>query len=139
MRLPRPLANPRFMFLLFGKGEDAFWRLVRFEAESEPERLDWGYEVALAEQARAERRRQRRAELLDPDRDVGLTLEQALARLQGVKGGRGGKWMARCPVHDDRHPSLLITEKEAFPGEPYFHCFAGCDFRAIQEALKRHG
>lgn len=36
-------------------------------------------------------------------------LQQVLERLQGVK--RSGKeWSARCPAHDDRSPSLSVSE-----------------------------
>jgi hypothetical protein len=37
---------------------------------------------------------------------------------KGLGGRRvGGDWMARCPAHDDRAPSLLIRE--------LVHSFAG--------------
>ena len=44
-----------------------------------------------------------------------------------------GSWMARCPAHDDRDPSLHITPKE---GRVLLHCFAGCSYQEIVNALK---
>ena len=45
-------------------------------------------------------------------------------------GGRkaGGGWMARCPAHDDREPSLSI--RDAGDGKVLVRCHAGCDQRA---------
>jgi len=42
-------------------------------------------------------------------------------------GGRkaGGSWMARCPAHDDREPSLSI--RDADDSKVLVHCHAGCD------------
>ncbi len=54
----------------------------------------------------------------------------------------GGHWhgaygTARCPAHDDREPSLSI--RGGLDGEPVFHCFAGCDWRDIKDALRARG
>ncbi len=41
-------------------------------------------------------------------------------------------WVALCPAHADRNPSLSI----AWDGEKVLlHCFAGCSFAAICEKL----
>jgi DNA primase len=45
----------------------------------------------------------------------------------------GGTWhglnaMCRCPVHDDRTPSLSLRRGEQ---AILVHCFAGCDRKAI--------
>ncbi len=50
----------------------------------------------------------------------------------------GGRWhgsygTARCPAHNDRHPSLSITERD---GKLLAHCHAGCDQGAVWDALK---
>ena len=39
-------------------------------------------------------------------------------------GGRkaGGGWMARCPAHDDREPSLSITDAERRQGARALPC-----------------
>jgi putative DNA primase/helicase len=36
----------------------------------------------------------------------------------------GAGWMARCPSHEDRSPSLSIAEGR--DGRVLMHCFAGC-------------
>lgn len=54
-------------------------------------------------------------------------------------GGRkvGSGWMARCPAHDDREPSLSI--RDADDGKVLLHCHAGCDQAAVIEALRARG
>lgn len=44
-----------------------------------------------------------------------------------------GRWMAQCPAHDDREPSLSLTEADG--GRVLFHCFAGCDPEDVLNAL----
>ena len=46
-----------------------------------------------------------------------------------------GSFNACCPAHNDKSPSLTITDAEN--GKVLLHCHAGCDFKAITEALKR--
>ena len=41
--------------------------------------------------------------------------------------------MCLCPAHDDRAPSLHVTESE---GKILVHCFAGCSNEAVIEALR---
>lgn len=48
----------------------------------------------------------------------------------------GSTWMAKCPSHDDRNPSLSIREAD---GKILVKCHAGCDQRAVIEALKERG
>jgi hypothetical protein len=57
------------------------------------------------------------------------------AVLGGRKSPRG--WVARCPAHDDREPSLSIVDGRN--GRPIFHCFAGCDWRDVLDALAAKG
>ena len=54
-------------------------------------------------------------------------------------GGRkaGGGWMARCPAHDDREPSLSI--RDADNGKVLVRCHAGCDQRDVIAALRSRG
>jgi len=59
-------------------------------------------------------------------------LEAVLARLDGVKRTGPNSWMARCPAHDDRNPSLSISLKE---GRVLIHCFAGCAPEAVLGAV----
>ncbi len=58
---------------------------------------------------------------------------------QDVTKALSGTWhgsygTARCPAHDDREPSLSI--RGGLDGKPVFHCFAGCDWRDIKDALR---
>jgi hypothetical protein len=48
------------------------------------------------------------------------------------KSGNG--WITHCPAHDDRHPSLSISEGQ--DGKLLVKCFAGCPQDAVIEALK---
>ncbi len=56
-----------------------------------------------------------------------------------VLGGRkaGAAWMACCPAHQDRDPSLAITD--AKDGNVLVRCHAGCDQRDVIEALRARG
>ena len=58
---------------------------------------------------------------------TGLVLD----RLEGVrKSGTG--WIAKCPAHEDRSPSLSVKEGQR---GVMLHCHAGCSFAAIVEAM----
>jgi hypothetical protein len=61
-----------------------------------------------------------------------LTLAAALERLEGVQRA-GGQWVARCPAHDDREPSLSLAA--GADGRLLAHCFAGCTFADVVHAL----
>jgi putative DNA primase/helicase len=54
-------------------------------------------------------------------------------------GGRkaGGAWMACCPAHEDREPSLSITDVKG--GKVLVRCHAGCDQRQVIAALCSRG
>ena len=54
-------------------------------------------------------------------------------------GGRqaGGTWMARCPAHEDREPSLSISAGK--DGKVLVRCHAGCDQRDVIAALRQRG
>lgn len=55
-----------------------------------------------------------------------MGLDALLSQLHGVKPGHGaGRYIARCPAHEDRSPSLTIRQVE--DGRILLHCFAGCD------------
>lgn len=62
-----------------------------------------------------------------------MTTEAVLARLQGVRRNGNG-WMARCPAHADRSPSLSVREGQ--DGRTLIHCFAGCSVESVSDALK---
>jgi putative DNA primase/helicase len=52
-------------------------------------------------------------------------------------GGRrvGAAWMARCPAHNDRSPSLSISTGN--DGKVLLRCHAGCEQRDLIEVLQR--
>jgi putative DNA primase/helicase len=56
-----------------------------------------------------------------------------------VLGGSkaGASWMARCPAHDDREPSLSITDARC--GRVLVRCHAGCDQHDVIAALLARG
>jgi hypothetical protein len=47
-----------------------------------------------------------------------------LDRVAAVKQTGAGRWIARCPAHEDKSPSLSIREMD--DGRVLLHCFAGC-------------
>jgi len=59
-------------------------------------------------------------------------VDLVLSRLSHVKRVSGG-YMARCPVHDDKNPSLSITKGD--DGRVLLKCFAGCSTEEIVKAL----
>ena len=61
------------------------------------------------------------------------TINMLLEKLQGVRSNSHGKWLARCPAHDDKSPSLSI--KLTDDGKILIHCFAGCHVTKIVESL----
>jgi len=61
-----------------------------------------------------------------------LSAELLLERLEKVRHTGPGRWIARCPAHDDGSPSLSI--KEADGGRVLIHCFGGCEPGAILDA-----
>lgn len=60
-------------------------------------------------------------------------LDLVLGRLDKVKNAGAGKWVACCPAHDDKSPSLSISE--ATDGKILVHCWAGCSARGITAAI----
>ena len=64
-----------------------------------------------------------------------MTAEEIAKALGGRKAG--AVWMARCPAHDDRCPSLAIANANS--GKVLVHCHAGCDQRAVIAALEARG
>ena len=56
-----------------------------------------------------------------------------LDRLAGVKQTGTGKWISRCPAHEDRSPSLSIREME--DGPSLINCFGGCGAGDVLDAI----
>ena len=61
-----------------------------------------------------------------------MTARALLSHLDGVKK-QGDGWMALCPAHEDRNPSLRISEGDG--GVTLLKCFAGCDAEAVVAAM----
>jgi hypothetical protein len=62
-------------------------------------------------------------------RGAGMILD----RLVSVKQTAPGRWLARCPAHEDRSPSLSI--RELHDGRVLLHDFGGCDTHAVLDAI----
>jgi putative DNA primase/helicase len=58
--------------------------------------------------------------------------------LRGRWNAAANRGSARCPCHDDRLPSLSLSDGDE-PGRILVHCFAGCDHRDILDALRGRG
>jgi len=61
-----------------------------------------------------------------------MTAEDLMPRLEAVRKSGSG-WVARCPAHDDRTPSLSIREGD--DGRILLHDFGGCRLEDICTAL----
>lgn len=60
-------------------------------------------------------------------------LDVVLGRLDRVKAAGPGRWLARCPAHDDKHPSLSVSETST--GTVLVKCWGGCRAEAILGAI----
>lgn len=52
-----------------------------------------------------------------------------LDRLTNVRRTGDGRWLARCPAHADKSPSLSV--RELSDGRVLVHCFSGCSFEQV--------
>ena len=64
-----------------------------------------------------------------------MNVAEFLGSLEVVKKTGQGKFQALCPSHDDRHPSLNITEGEQ---GILLKCWTGCSVEEICQALGIH-
>jgi hypothetical protein len=62
-----------------------------------------------------------------------MGIDSILNRLEKVRRTGPGKWIACCPAHDDKSPSLGI--KQADDDKILIHCFGGCDVQSIVSAI----
>lgn len=60
-------------------------------------------------------------------------LDKVLNRLDKVKSAGTDKWKACCPAHDDKNPSLAISETSE--GVVLLKCWAGCTTKEIVSAI----
>lgn len=63
-------------------------------------------------------------------------IERILPQLKGVKEVRSGKggYVACCPAHNDRNPSLMVWEDQS-DSHVGLKCLAGCSRKAVVEAI----
>jgi hypothetical protein len=59
-------------------------------------------------------------------------IDTLLSRVHKLKKTGDSKWLACCPAHDDKTPSLAIKLAD---DRILIHCFAGCDVSSIISAL----
>ena len=60
-----------------------------------------------------------------------MNAQDVLDRLEKVTGSKG-KWIACCPAHQDKSPSLAVTETD---DRVLVHCFSGCDAQDVTAAI----
>ena len=61
-----------------------------------------------------------------------MSADVLLAHLENVKRTGDGRWVARCPAHEDRRASLAV--RELGDGRVLAHCFAGCSINEVMHA-----
>jgi len=62
-----------------------------------------------------------------------MSAEAILSRLERVRQTGSGRWIACCPAHDDRNPSLAIRELD--DGRILVYCRALCHTHDVLNAL----
>lgn len=62
-----------------------------------------------------------------------MDVDTFLSRFAKVRQGKPGEWVACCPAHADKSPSLSLKENG---GYWLVHCFGGCE---IGDVLERAG
>lgn len=60
-------------------------------------------------------------------------IDDILQRLEKVKQTGRSNWLACCPAHDDKSPSLTIHAAD--DGRILVHCHSGCSFEEIKDAV----
>jgi hypothetical protein len=60
-------------------------------------------------------------------------IDKILDRLPSKPRRSGRGWTTRCPAHEDRTPSLSITETTG--GKVLIKCWAGCSTESVLVAL----
>jgi len=61
-----------------------------------------------------------------------VDVNKILSLLRKVKSTGNGTWMACCPAHDDKSPSMTISE---YDDRLLIHCFSGCNPTDILGAI----
>ena len=63
---------------------------------------------------------------------VGDAVGRLLDRLSGVRPTGTGRWITRCPAHEDRSPGLSIRDID---DRVLVHCFSGCSVGDVLSAV----
>src|SRR5215467_12469481 len=61
-----------------------------------------------------------------------MTFEEVVQRFECARPSRDGGFMARCPAHEDRNPSLSISRSD---DRALLFCHAGCSIDSIIAAV----
>lgn len=62
-----------------------------------------------------------------------MSADPLLSRLEKVRKTGAGRWIACCPAHGDKSPSLAIREID--DGRVLLHCFANCETSEVLAAV----
>ena len=98
-----------------------------------------GFFGVLAEWSRAERLAAANDDAPRPPSRTTARCAMTAETIARALGGHraGATWMARCPAHEDRSPSLSISTGK--DGKVLVRCHAGCDQRDLIAALQERG
>jgi len=61
-----------------------------------------------------------------------MIADKIISMLDGVRSTGQDRWIAKCPAHEDKSPSLAIREVD---DRLLLHCFAGCSIYEIVSAV----
>lgn len=62
-----------------------------------------------------------------------MAIEHIIDRLDMVKKTGDAKYIARCPAHEDKSPSLSL--RELHDGRVLMHCFGGCSAGDVMDSI----
>ena len=62
-----------------------------------------------------------------------MSADALLSKLSKVKKTGPGNWLACCPSHKDKNPSMTVRECD--DGRVLLHCFAGCSVEEVIGAV----
>ena len=62
-----------------------------------------------------------------------MRIDELVSGLEGVRKSGEDGWVACCPAHDDKPPSLSINQKDE---KILLYCHAGCTQNEIIDELK---
>jgi len=62
-----------------------------------------------------------------------MAVDTILSRLSKVRSTGKGTWLACCPAHNDKTPSLTLRALD--DGRILLHCFSGCDAVDVVQSI----